>query len=79
MLGRSTMLLTPTETGTHITLTFEHMTGLTTFARVAARLMSPMLKGKLVNDYTNLFTTMRQLILDDITSGKLNVETQAAS
>lgn len=60
-------------------ISFDFMKGSKTFSKVVARVMRPMMKGMLMKDYTKVFTNMRQLVLDDIASGKLNIETPAPS
>jgi hypothetical protein len=74
MIGQTTLNLAPTATGTHVALTIGYPRGSNTFSNLAARMMRPMMKGMLAKDYIKTFNNMRQLILDDIASGKLNVE-----
>jgi hypothetical protein len=74
MMGRTTLHLTPTEAGTHVAVRFDYVTGINAVSKFMANIMRPMMKGMLVKDYTKIFTNMRQLILDDIASGKLVVE-----
>lgn len=74
LVGRTTLYLTPTATGTHATLVFDNLLCPTFISKLVGMMMRPMMKGNIRKGFAFMFDNMDQLLKEDVASGKLVID-----